>query len=404
MLTSSLESMPVECPEGKEYTTLRLLVSPATDRKKIEEVVASGLDWPCLLNLAARHGVRPRMIQTLSELDWLDIPKDSKEGLLSFLRHHTACSLALSGKLAIIADKLTQREIRFAAFKGPVLAVSLYGHPSRREYCDIDIIVDEKTVPAAEDVLADLNYRPVYGTSAFRNAFLGYQRQFSFVGDNPVHLVDLHWAFTARHVPFPLDAQEIWGSLEKVVVGGHPIPTLCTEDLPLLLAGHGTKARWTCLKWVCDFATVVHRHQDDAFWIRLLRRAALRGCEQPIFQAMQLAERLLGVQMQAHAPELASSLSKSMLPPNILDGPARRAGTRLTVADFKLCETFAQRLRLVARLVFTRTTGDYTSFPLPNRLWRMYYVTRPFRLAGKIVRELLKIRSPSKERFPRIYY
>jgi hypothetical protein len=378
-------------------------VSPAPDRKRIAEAFATGLDWQLLLSLAGTHGVRPRLIQTFSDLPDLEIPSHSREALQSFLRHHAAFSLALADKVTKIASELTKREIRFAAFKGPALAISLYGHPWCREYCDIDIMVDEKAVRSTEAALTALNYRPVHGGYAFRNAFLGYQRQFSFMGDDPAHFVDLHWAFTARHVPFPLDAEEIWEKLDTILLGGNRIPTLGAEDLPLLLAGHGTKARWTCLKWVCDFATVVHRNQDDAFWIRQLGRAAKNGCERPIIVGIQLASRLLGVRMQSHA-EITSRLSKSMLPPNVLDGAPRRARYGLAVADFRLCETLPQKLRIVARLVFTRTTGDYTSFPLPNPLWRMYYVTRPFRLAGKIVRELLKMRSPTKQRFPRVYY
>ena len=45
------------------------------------------------------------------------------------------------------------------------------------------------------------------------------------------------------------------------------------------------------------------------------------------------------------------------------------------------------RLRPVATLLTTRTVGDYEAMPLPKPLWGIYYLMRPFRLAGKVVME-----------------
>jgi hypothetical protein len=37
----------------------------------------------------------------------------------------------------------------------------------------------------------------------------------------------------------------------------------------------------------------------------------------------------------------------------------------------------------VVTLLTTRTIGDYQAMPFPKSLWGIYYLTRPFRLAGK---------------------
>jgi hypothetical protein len=52
-------------------------------------------------------------------------------------------------------------------------------------------------------------------------------------------------------------------------------------------------------------------------------------------------------------------------------------------------DRLVQRLRSIAALVTTRTVGDHKSLPLPKSLWGVYYLTRPFRLAGKAVEKML---------------
>ena len=47
------------------------------------------------------------------------------------------------------------------------------------------------------------------------------------------------------------------------------------------------------------------------------------------------------------------------------------------------------RLWPVVTLLTTRTVGDYQAMPLPKSLWGIYYLTRPFRLAGKVVKMIL---------------
>jgi hypothetical protein len=53
--------------------------------------------------------------------------------------------------------------------------------------------------------------------------------------------------------------------------------------------------------------------------------------------------------------------------------------------DLELCENWLQKARAIRRLLTTRTVGDYVSMPLPRPLWRIYHLTRPFRLATKVI-------------------
>jgi Uncharacterised nucleotidyltransferase len=348
-----------------------------------------GIDWAKLLNLAAAHSVRPQLMHALWKLDWVGVPAEIKRSLLDFQLCHKARSLLVAGELIRINDAFAQRAIRFATFKGPSLAAGLYGDLSLRECNDIDLIVGEQQLVKAEAVLGSLGYRSVLGRAAFRDAFLSYQKQFMFVQqNNPSLVIDLHWDFVGTSVPFPISSAEIWSSLEQANIGGRVVPTLGRADLALLLAGHGAKEGWRCLSWVCDFATYIEKH-PDLDWGNLLDRARRRGCGQSLLVGWQLAAQLLGIRVDAHFLRLAENNMQARLASETL---VRRIGKGFPVlaseqepGALELCENRMQKARAIGRLLITRTVGDYVSMPLPRPLWRIYHLTRPFRLASKVI-------------------
>jgi hypothetical protein len=62
------------------------------------------------------------------------------------------------------------------------------------------------------------------------------------------------------------------------------------------------------------------------------------------------------------------------------------------LGGIKAYDRLRYRLLPVATLLTTRTVGDHEAMPLPKPLWDIYYVTRPLRLAGKLVIAMLERR------------
>ena len=65
-------------------------------------------------------------------------------------------------------------------------------------------------------------------------------------------------------------------------------------------------------------------------------------------------------------------------------------------------DKFLHRLLPIKALLTTRTVGDHQAMPLPKSLWGLYYLTRPFRLAGQIAKKVYPVRQsirsePSRE-------
>ena len=264
----------------------------------------------------------------------------------------------------------------------------MYGDISLREFSDLDVIVQEADLSKAEDILIACGYQADFADRDYRSAFLSYQGQYAFRHSNTGISVDLHWRLSSKGVAFPLQLAEIWSRLEQVTIAGRTVLTLAHDDLALFLAAHGTKEGWRSLIWVCDFAELLRKYQDID-WVAVFDRAQRSHSSRPLLLAIALASTLLDAPAP---PELVNQARKN----SAVRALAEEAQLRMlrTVPEGELREflnglnahsRLRHRLWPLATLLTTRTVSDYKAMPLPKSLWGIYYLTRPFRLAIKVV-------------------
>ena len=367
-----------------EFQLLCIAASAQPDLTRLRELLRSGVDHEALIRLASAHGVRPALLHCLGELSWETIPDSGRADLERFRQHHLLKTLTLAGELHRLASLLSDRSIPFVAFKGPTLALALYGGLAGREYNDVDVIVPQRRIDDAEDVIGSMGYASPQGDRTFRRAFLAPQRQYAFIRADDDAAIDLHWEFCGTHVPFPVAPDEIWDDAPLLPVGGRAVPVLSAPNLALLLAGHGTKENWSMLKWVSDFARMIDRHRA-LDWGALHARAQARGCGGAVLLGCAMAEALLDVAApQAIASRIAGSARVRKRTAAMAETMRRGLPPPAQVehfADLLLCDRPIDKVRGALKLVFTPTAGDYEAMRLPPALWSAYYASRPCRLA-----------------------
>jgi hypothetical protein len=372
-----------------EFDLLCLMVRSRPDLTQVRERIAAGIDFEILFELAGAHGVRPMLLRAIAALSGQGVPDTIRASLGYFQRTHLARVLSLSEEVCRVARLFAAGSVPFAMFKGPVLAAYLYGELSHREYNDIDVIVPPEHMAKAEALLVSLGYGNRQGDRAFRQAFLASQRQYAFVRPEFDSAIDLHWHFSGRHLPFPVQPEEIWPSLVSVQIGSCLVPSLSDIDLALMLAGHGTKEAWKSLGWVCDFAMLIDR-KPDLDWSEVHRRARLQHCGDAVLLGCAMAAGLLempvppvlstAVAGNARVRRIAESLIAGMR-----EGGARLPATKSHFVDLDLCERQLDRFKFLLGLAVMPTPGDYHALPLPRPLWGAYYLTRPLRQVLKSV-------------------
>ncbi|MCP4381298.1 MAG: nucleotidyltransferase family protein [Hyphomicrobiales bacterium] len=360
----------------------------------INELVAKSedLNWSTVLKLAQQHGVKPILQQTLRTARWDAIPRQVQAELDGFSVENLKKSLYFVGELFKLIERLKDQRTDVVTFKGPILAETLYGDLSLRQFVDLDILVRQPDLRKAEDVLTALGYEAHFPDRDFRSTFLSYQGQYAFRHRQTGTWVDLHWQFSSRGASFPITPEEVWSKSQQVRVADRLFATLTDDDLALFLAAHGTKEAWRRLVWVSDFARLLCKHHDID-WKQVLTRARQSDSSRPLLLAIFLSSTLLDAPAPAELLEEArndaavlklADKAKQQLVYNTEPGELGDFLNTLSTHTW-----LRYRLWPAVVLLTTRTVGDYQAMPLPKSLWGIYYLTRPFRLANKAVKTLL---------------
>ena len=180
------------------------------------------------------------------------MPKPTLEELREHFYANAGRNLFLAKELIKLLHLFDAHEISAIPYKGPVLAVSVYGNLAFREFGDLDILVRERDYQRAQHLLSAQGYR----------LMKEFDWESTFVHDSGTFAVDLHKGMTAQDFSSPLDFEYLSGRLQRITVAGTEVPTLSPGDTLLMLAIQITKdsgSRYFQLAKICDMAELLAR-------------------------------------------------------------------------------------------------------------------------------------------------
>ncbi len=289
-----------------------------------------------LVELAAFHRVAPLLARTLPQPE-----------LSAYARTLLPRTLLLTGELARLLKDWQAQGIEAIPFKGPGLAVQLYGDPALRHFDDLDILVHPQDFPAAKAHLLAIGYQ-------FREAH-PFHETFSHSRGGIESVVEVHWDVTDEDFPVRIDMEGIWARRIPFTLGGASTFACAPDDLLLLLCAHGSRHLWFRLQWVCDVAQLLRRF-PALDWPVVLERARQAGARRSLFLGLAVAHDLLGAPLppeieqtlrrDAHTAQLARRVREQILAgPLEIVKPWKEARFRLQLID-RLPERLAYAARL----------------------------------------------------------
>jgi hypothetical protein len=399
-MTSETPSATPVRPEAELLLCCARSVVDPRERERIGNLIQGGVDWACLLRMAGSHGVAPLLYRSLNTACPEAVPQDVLDQLRSRFRANGRRNLLLTGELIRLLNAFEASGILAIPFKGPALAAGVYGNLALREFGDLDVLVHERDVAKARELLIFLGYQPQYRlTRAQEEAFLRYEREYSFAHVDTGNVVELHWRVAPKPFPFSIDTDHLWECLQRVSVGGNTVPTFSPEDLFLFLCAHGAAHLWVRLGWICDVAELI-RVYPNLNWERLMNRARALGIERMLLLALFLASDLLQaplpekiskkVRADAKVGELATQVYEQLLPATersqqMFDGEAHFHPFHL-----KVMERPRDKIWYCVRQATMPILKDWALRPLPTYLFPLYRILRPIRLVGKYGRRSLE--------------
>jgi len=356
---------------------------------RIGNLASGKLDWDYFLKLAYRHAVLPLVFKSLSEHAHDAVPRSYLQGLRDRFRENATRNLLLAGELLRIARLFESEDVPLLAYKGPALAVSAYGDLSLRRFIDLDIVVRERDVRRAGELLRSKGFALAESLSESQERILlRCQHNLAYTRDAGKLIVELHWGIASpRFAGFQL-GEDLWERAATLRLCGGEVRCLSPEDLLPALCIHGTKHLWERLSWVCDVAELLNSHPRLDFEY-VLHRARESRTERMLWVGLRLACGLLGAtppdgfDRQLEDDEAVESLAACVVERLFAGAEYEPLGLMGNVSfNLRARRRLREKVRYF-RFIFTPTDGDLVALPLPARLAFLYYLLRPFRLILK---------------------
>ena len=386
-------------PEFTNLETELLLLCSRTARDdamaaKVQRLAHRPVSWKSLIVLARRHGTVPLIYSALQDLCPGAVPAQAMAELREECLHNAGRAAFQQQTLFRILDVFAAQRIPALPYKGPMLAMSLYGNVAMRPCDDLDILLRESGVRRAKDLLLAHGFQTFYGfTPAQEAAYFGSRNSYCYTVDlvldrNRGSLkVELHWRIPA---PFSLNMESLWERLESVTAEGRTVLQFAPEDLLLILSVHGFKHFWRCLKWVCDVAELLRHNEMD--WDLVIRRAEAMGGRRVLLLGALTASELLGAPVPAAVVKLARTTPAvagmyAQVRERIFRGEYLPVGV---MNNFRVREKARDQARYcleLGRYCFIPDAQDRATLPLPAALSFLHYFIRPIRLPFRVARK-----------------
>lgn len=340
----------------------------------------SGLcsDWDCLIESASQRGVAPLVFWALNRACPDAVPPVALAALRNCFRQNLKRNLRFAKELFRLLDLFGPAGFQAIPFKGPALAWSLYETPGLRRMTDLDLLVPQRDVSHAIDLLTSNGYWR-FGPSIGLRFFFD-SGQLVFKRADEAFTVEIHWRVAPAHFN-PLNAAGIRARLAPTNVAGRLIPAFCPEDLLAYLCVHGATHGWTSLTGICDLGRLIDVYRLD--WDAVLSRAARQRMSRIVSLGLCLAQDLLGtnlppeVSSRIHADARAVALAASIRK-QLQDGRSCSPHD-LLILRFRLLEGWRKFLFFWYSL--HPNANDWEFFGIPGSMFPVYYLAKPVRLA-----------------------
>ncbi len=194
-------------------------------------------------------------------------------------------------------DLLETHNIPAIPIKGPILAKTLFGDLALRQSGDLDLLVPNRCVSSALDVLGSRGYQLRRSLGAGQEAaYRRYDCQFELERPDQMILAELHWNPHPRSMAVRFDTKGLWERARTIPFQDRFVLSLSPEDDLIFLCVHGSGHLWSKLNWICDIHEFVSAH-TTIDWKRCLELARKQGCERMLLLGLTLAEALLKAEL-----------------------------------------------------------------------------------------------------------
>ncbi|MCZ8188638.1 MAG: FkbM family methyltransferase [Microcystis sp. LE19-338.1B] len=353
-------------------------------RKRLAALLEKELDWDYTIKTARQHKVMPLLYWNLNQTCPEAVPPATLSRLRAMFETNASANLALTSELFNLLKLFEERGIPVIPYKGPVLAASVYGNLTLRQFGDLDILVRPRDVIGAEDALIAQGYRST--------ADLGWEHEFRSPDGRVA--VDLHQILTSWDFWVAFDMKGLWQRLQPIPMFGQNILSFSPEDLLLILCIYIARDCWDGqirLLEIADLAELLRTH-PEIDWERTVKEAEKTGTRRILLLGLFLVRELLGAKLpeiilqritaEQFIIPLATQVGEWLFPETENFSKSRDKKLfyfQVRERPLDIIPYFSYRFYMK----IAPNKADRRFITLPNYLDFLYYLVRPIRLLNK---------------------
>lgn len=253
------------------------------------------IDWPRFSNLVGFHRIEGLASAFLAENN-INAPPDLLTRLSRSAAQIAARNLAAAADCQKLVEAFEAANVPLLFIKGLTTGALAYRNPALKSAIDIDLLTDRADLRKAAAVLRECGYHLSAprdsDTDTHLSAWHHGWKESVWAKPEPPLQVDLHTRLTdnARLLP----TTNVHSPRQWVDIGnGIRLPTLADEECFAYTAVHGAWSAWFRLKWISDFAGLLHGRSGNEIE-HLYRQSLKLGGGRSAGQGLLLADTLFG--------------------------------------------------------------------------------------------------------------
>ena len=358
------------------------LISHSPQNEKIlslKKINETNFNWLTFLELAKKHHLTTYLAQKIEELDIDYIPSVILIALKSQISHNRDRNNVLCHELLKILNLLKTENIVAVPFKGPTLALQLYGNMTSRFSRDLDVLIQKQDMSKALQVLVEEGYtfqKEVHSAKK-EQAYIKYNGQYLMFSPDGTIAVEPHTMFGPSTLSLNIDHQALWQNTVEMEFADQKIEVFKTETLFLILCVHGSKEKWRRLKWIIDVSRLLDEN-PKLDWQYILSEADKWGCLRMVYVAISLTQRIFNAPIpeniqQKIANERFVGYLVDVVEESLEDiTPDLSSIYDISLFILSIRESNYDKIKYLTRTIFTPRDFHYELVDLPEALFFCY--------------------------------
>ncbi len=362
--------------------------------KKLLFEIKNDIEWQKIINVSIEHSVLPSVYENLEKNYKNLLPKKHFLKIKELNQQISLSNINKAKQLINVSQVLTNKGVDIISFKGPLLSALFYGNITKRQYRDIDIIIDKKDFLKTKEALINLGYHPQFNLkNSYEKIYLKAWNYLNFYSNEGFNSLDLHWRSANSNFSFSMEFDGLSENAVEVKIFKNRIKTFSPEINLIYLCQHGCKHGWEKLVWVLDIHKLIE-NSDGINWGLVLDYSKNSGSLKMLKAGILISNILFNTKLPKDIQEKISlnkdtnDLISKKVDNLLLENSAQKTFFHLSSKDLFYIKTMSSfQDKLLHIISFFKPTPLEWKLGIPTSFYFIYYFYRPIRI---LKRKLLK--------------